>query len=149
MLAYLRRSVYMECTLARLESLEIARRRFRKFNSKYIESIKIARRRYPPRDTNFPHWAIESCFRDWDVGFNWCPDLWKNDSIRGHVHIQVATNDVMSGWVFMCTYRQYLVAIWQLMSKVTITVQILYHKYESQNTTEYQSMLSGVGGWVK
>ena len=46
-------SIY--CT-ARLESLEIARRRFRKFNSKYIESIKIARRRYPPRDTNFPHW---------------------------------------------------------------------------------------------
>ena len=40
----------------RLESLEIARWRFRKFNSKYIESIKIARRRYPPRDTNFPHW---------------------------------------------------------------------------------------------
>ena len=30
---------------ARLQSLEIARRRFRKFNSKYIESIKNARRR--------------------------------------------------------------------------------------------------------
>ena len=41
----------------RLESLEIACRRFQKFNSNYIESIKIARRRYPPRDTNFPHWA--------------------------------------------------------------------------------------------
>ena len=38
----------------RLESLEIARPRFRKFNSKYIESIKIAR----PRNTNFPQWEI-------------------------------------------------------------------------------------------
>jgi hypothetical protein len=34
-------------------------------------------------------------------------------------------------------------------SKVTITVQILYHKYESQNTTEYRLTLSGVSGWVK
>jgi hypothetical protein len=42
---------------ARLESLEIARQGFQKFNSKYIESIKIARWRYPPRDTNFPHWV--------------------------------------------------------------------------------------------
>jgi hypothetical protein len=41
-------------------SLEIARRRFQKFNSNYIESIKIARRRYPPRDTNFPHWIEQS-----------------------------------------------------------------------------------------
>jgi hypothetical protein len=38
-----------------LESLEIARRRFRKFNSKYIESIKIARPISPPRDTNFKY----------------------------------------------------------------------------------------------
>jgi hypothetical protein len=37
------------------QCLEIARRRFRKFNSKYIESIKIARPIFPPRDTNFPH----------------------------------------------------------------------------------------------
>jgi hypothetical protein len=40
----------------RLESLEIARGRFRTFNSKYIESIKSARGISPPRDTNFPHW---------------------------------------------------------------------------------------------
>ena len=45
------------CPPARLESLEIVRRKFRKFNSKYIESIKIARRRYPPCDTSFPHWS--------------------------------------------------------------------------------------------
>jgi hypothetical protein len=31
------------------------------------------------------------------------------------------------------------------MSKVPITVQLLYYKYKSQNTTEYRSMLSGVG----
>ena len=33
----------------RLQSLEIARRRFRKFNSKYIESIKNARGRSSAR----------------------------------------------------------------------------------------------------
>jgi hypothetical protein len=43
-----------------IESIKIARRRFQKFNSKYIESIKIARRRYPSRDTNFPHWGDHS-----------------------------------------------------------------------------------------
>jgi hypothetical protein len=42
------------------ESLEIARQRFKKFNSNYIESIIIACRRYPPRDTNFPHWRMRS-----------------------------------------------------------------------------------------
>jgi hypothetical protein len=36
-------------TPSRLESLEIARRWFRKFNSKYIESIKIAHRRSSAR----------------------------------------------------------------------------------------------------
>jgi hypothetical protein len=36
---------------------------------------------------------------------------------------------------------------WCIMSKVTITVQFLYYKYECQNVTEYRSTLSGVGGW--
>ena len=39
-----------------LESLQSARGRFLKFNSKYIESIEIARGISPPRNTNFPHW---------------------------------------------------------------------------------------------
>ena len=41
-----------------LESLQSARGRFRKLNSKYIESIESARGIYPPRNTNFPHWLI-------------------------------------------------------------------------------------------
>jgi hypothetical protein len=40
-----------------LESLEIARGRFRKLNSKYTESIESAWRISPPHNTNFPHWA--------------------------------------------------------------------------------------------
>ena len=49
-------ALFAEISAARLESLEIARGRFRKFNSKYIESIKSVQGISPPRDTNFPHW---------------------------------------------------------------------------------------------
>ena len=44
------------CIMARLESLQIACPRFRKFTTSYVGNVKIARPRSRLQDTNFPDW---------------------------------------------------------------------------------------------
>ena len=46
---------------ARLESLQFAGPRFRKFTIDYVGNIKIARPRSRLQDTNFPDWSVTGC----------------------------------------------------------------------------------------
>ena len=70
-----------------LGSLEIARRRFWKFNSKYIESIKIARPTSPPCDTNFKYIKLSQGAEKYD-----CVYLkYLSSSYISHSFIQVSS----------------------------------------------------------